>query len=117
MYAAYYQNPAGPTLVVAIGTVLIVWCCWREVTFLEASRFAQENDLMFVETSALSGENVEEAFLKCARTILNKIETNELDPDKVGSGIQYGDSALRRAHRNAVPQPTPSATDSCCRGF
>ncbi|XP_068524463.1 ras-related protein Rab-4B isoform X1 [Anas acuta] len=44
----------------------------REVTFLEASRFAQENELMFLETSALTGENVEEAFLKCARTILNK---------------------------------------------
>uniref|UniRef100_A0A8D0EXK8 Ras-related protein Rab-4B n=1 Tax=Strix occidentalis caurina TaxID=311401 RepID=A0A8D0EXK8_STROC len=41
----------------------------REVTFLEASRFAQENELMFLETSALTGENVEEAFLKCARTI------------------------------------------------
>ncbi|NXC33290.1 RAB4B protein, partial [Campylorhamphus procurvoides] len=46
----------------------------REVTFLEASGFAQENELMFLETSALSGENVEEAFLKCARSILNKIE-------------------------------------------
>lgn len=74
----------------------------REVTFLEASRFAQENgeglcprpappginellgnaavpsaELMFLETSALTGENVEEAFLKCARTILNKIESGE----------------------------------------
>lgn len=94
----------------------------REVTFLEASRFAQENgnwwslclfffssyswfilsfvvssffstlsfffhpehvlffffahvELMFLETSALTGENVEEGFLKCARTILNKIDS------------------------------------------
>ncbi|XP_054714653.1 ras-related protein Rab-4B [Uloborus diversus] len=46
----------------------------REVTFLEASRFAQENELMFLETSALTGENVEEAFLKCSKTILAKIE-------------------------------------------
>ena len=30
---------------------------------------------MFLETSALTGENVEEAFLKCSRTILSKIET------------------------------------------
>lgn len=29
---------------------------------------------MFLETSALTGENVEEAFLKCSRTILTKIE-------------------------------------------
>jgi GTPase SAR1 family protein len=59
----------------------------REVTFLEASRFAQENgaypivelantsDLMFIETSAKTGENVEEVFVKCAKTILNKIES------------------------------------------
>ena len=66
----------------------------REVTFLEASRFAQENgrkyncrwarlvvmvasfylELMFLETSALTGENVEESFLKCARSILSKID-------------------------------------------
>jgi len=30
---------------------------------------------MFLETSALNGENVEEAFLKCTRTILAKIES------------------------------------------
>lgn len=68
----------------------------REVTFLEASRFAQENELMFLETSALSGDNVEEAFLKCGRSILTKIESGVLDPEKMGSGIQYGDSSLRK---------------------
>lgn len=60
----------------------------REVTFLEASRFAQENELMFLETSALTGENVEEAFLKCARTILNKIDSGEAPTSRDGSGRQ-----------------------------
>eukprot|EP00029_Vermamoeba_vermiformis_P002405 TRINITY_DN12778_c0_g1_i1.p1 TRINITY_DN12778_c0_g1~~TRINITY_DN12778_c0_g1_i1.p1 ORF type:complete len:209 (-),score=70.23 TRINITY_DN12778_c0_g1_i1:54-680(-) len=46
----------------------------REVTFLEASRFAQENDLMFLETSAKTGEGVDEAFVKCAKTILSRVE-------------------------------------------
>lgn len=32
-------------------------------------------ELMFLETSALTGENVEEAFMQCARKILNKIES------------------------------------------
>ena len=50
--------------------------------------FAQENDLVFVETSAKTGENVEEAFLKCSRTILAKIETGELDPERIGSGMK-----------------------------
>ncbi|GAB5578387.1 ras-related protein Rab-4B [Prionailurus iriomotensis] len=54
----------------------------REVTFLEASRFAQENELMFLETSALTGENVEEAFVQCARKILNKIESESTDDDR-----------------------------------
>ena len=58
----------------------------REVTFLEASRFAQENDLIFLETSAKTGDSVEEAFLKCSKTILAKIETGELDPERIGSG-------------------------------
>ncbi|XP_042627611.1 ras-related protein Rab-4B-like [Cyprinus carpio] len=79
----------------------------REVTFLEASRFAQENELMFLETSALTGENVEEAFLKCARTILNKIESGELDPERMGSGIQYGDASLRQ-----LRQPRGSAAQA-----
>ena len=35
-------------------------------------------ELMFLETSALTGENVEEAFLKCSRTILNKIESGNV---------------------------------------
>ena len=49
-------------------------------------RFAQENDLIFLETSAKTGESVEEAFLKCSKTILAKIETGELDPERIGSG-------------------------------
>lgn len=81
----------------------------REVTFLEASRFAQENELMFLETSALTGENIEETFLKCAKSILTKIETGELDPERLGSGIQYGDASLRRLKR----QPTPTQRSNC----
>jgi Ras-related protein Rab-4B len=53
-------------------------------------------ELSFLETSALTGENVEEVFLKCARSILTKIDAGELDPDRMGSGIQYGDARLRR---------------------
>ena len=35
------------------------------------------SELMFLETSALTGENVEETFLKCARSILTKIESGK----------------------------------------
>ncbi|XP_067412746.1 ras-related protein Rab-4B-like [Emydura macquarii macquarii] len=91
----------------------------REVTFLEASRFAQENELMFLETSALTVENVEEAFLKCARTILNKIESGELDPERMGSGIQYGDASLRQLRQPRGPKHRASshaAARGCAQG-
>mmetsp|Transcript_22133 Transcript_22133/g.39225 ORF Transcript_22133/g.39225 Transcript_22133/m.39225 type:complete len:203 (+) Transcript_22133:65-673(+) len=55
----------------------------REVTLLEASRFAQENDLLFMETSALTGECVDEVFLKCTSSIVSKIEGGLIDPDSL----------------------------------
>lgn len=52
----------------------------REVPLLEGTRLAQEESAMFLETSALTGENVEEVFFKCARTILTKIENGHIEP-------------------------------------
>lgn len=45
----------------------------REVSYEEASRFAEENGLIYLETSAKTGENVEEAFLKTARIIMERV--------------------------------------------
>jgi len=84
----------------------------REVSFLEASRFAQENDLMFLETSALTGEGVSEVFLKCARTILSKIESGVLDPDSMNSGVQPG--SRKATAKNGKTQKlggTPAKTE------
>ena len=33
-----------------------------------------------MEASAMTGECVEEVFIKCATTIINKIDSGELDP-------------------------------------
>ena len=60
----------------------------RQVTFLEASRCAQENDILFLETSALTGEGVEEVFVKVTRLILSKIEDGTIDPTTMTSGGQ-----------------------------
>ena len=43
-------------------------------------------ELMFLESSALTGENVEETFLQCARSILTKIESGIL---RVFSSFHY----------------------------
>lgn len=70
------------------------------------------SELMFLETSAKTGENVEEAFLKCSKTILAKIENGELDPERIGSGIQYGTGTSKRLNAPKKPARTPS--DCAC---
>ncbi|KAM5144449.1 ras-related protein Rab-4A isoform 3-T5 [Callospermophilus lateralis] len=102
----------------------------REVTFLEASRFAQENELMFLETSALTGENVEEAFVQCARKILNRIES---EVDLMGTLLQLAETAQEPRNKPDVrddtgrcvracdfpvpcPPPCPRAHALCCVG-
>jgi Ras-related protein Rab-4B len=60
--------------------------------------------LIFVECSAFNGENVDEAFLKCARSILTCIEAGQINPDKIGSGIQFGDLSLRQLQRSTEKQ-------------
>ena len=46
----------------------------REVSVEEAGRWASREGIGFLEVSALDGTNVEEAFLRCARQILTKVE-------------------------------------------
>jgi Ras-related protein Rab-4B len=60
----------------------------RQVSFLEASRFVQEQDILFMETSALTGENVQEAFNTLAQRILNKVEEGMCDPADTRIGNQ-----------------------------
>lgn len=50
----------------------------RAINYMEAAKFAQENSVSFLETSALNGENVNESFICLARNILNKIENGLL---------------------------------------
>jgi len=85
----------------------------REVTFLEASRFAQENDLMFLESSAKTGDNIEEVFVKCAKTILHKIETGVIKPEDMGSGIQVGTTVKKRRTPSTVPKKEVPDDDGC----
>ncbi|KAM0791375.1 hypothetical protein ACM66B_005840 [Microbotryomycetes sp. NB124-2] len=87
----------------------------RQVPYLEASRWAQAHDIIFLETSSLTGENVEQPFILLARSILLAIETGELDPEKAGSGVSYGERALRRVSSwGSSLKPPPTKTFGCC---
>lgn len=51
----------------------------RGVRFIDASVFCQEQGVQLLETSSLIGENVEEAFHKISKAILNKIDDGQLE--------------------------------------
>jgi Ras-related protein Rab-14 len=60
----------------------------RDVTYEEAAQFAKENGLIFVESSAKTGENVEEAFLKTAKLIFQSVQEGNVDLTAEGGGVQ-----------------------------
>jgi len=65
----------------------------RMVSTEEGQRFAQEHGLLFLETSAKSAVNVEEAFVKTAEGIHRKIDAGECDLSAELSGIKVGSQA------------------------
>ncbi|RNA03820.1 ras-related Rab-4B, partial [Brachionus plicatilis] len=75
---SYYRGAAGALLV-------------YDITSRDSFNSLQNwLNLIFVECSALNGELVEEAFLKCARIIMTSIESGQINPERMGSGIQNG---------------------------
>ena len=87
----------------------------RAVTTEEGEAFAAERGLLFMETSAKTAHNVEEAFTSTAHAIHDKIQqgvldvTNEVCGIKVGyGGVQQGGGAVR------LDSVAPAAKSSCC---
>merc|ERR1712130_1035785 len=62
----------------------------RQVSTEEGQKFAQENGLLFIETSAKTPKNVEEAFTKPASTIYQRVKDGDIDPGDQSSGVQIG---------------------------
>jgi hypothetical protein len=59
----------------------------REVSTEEAELWAKEEGLLFVEASAKSGQNVEDAFVQAASDILSKIRRGVFDDNRVSEGF------------------------------
>eukprot|EP01125_Pyxidicula_operculata_P022893 TRINITY_DN9663_c0_g1_i1.p1 TRINITY_DN9663_c0_g1~~TRINITY_DN9663_c0_g1_i1.p1 ORF type:complete len:214 (+),score=25.16 TRINITY_DN9663_c0_g1_i1:23-664(+) len=79
----------------------------RDVTTEEASKFASENGLLFLETSAKTGENVEEMFVNTAQIIFQNINDGTLAPNDFGV-------TKRPPVDPSNPKPTdPSQQDEC----
>eukprot|EP00351_Strombidinopsis_sp_SopsisLIS2011_P002189 CAMPEP_0116886820 /NCGR_PEP_ID=MMETSP0463-20121206/20787_1 /TAXON_ID=181622 /ORGANISM="Strombidinopsis sp, Strain SopsisLIS2011" /LENGTH=77 /DNA_ID=CAMNT_0004547857 /DNA_START=366 /DNA_END=599 /DNA_ORIENTATION=- len=62
----------------------------RQVSTEEGQKFAKDNNLIFMETSAATATNVEDAFLKTSENILTNIDNGVYDLSYDKSGIRVG---------------------------
>ncbi|KAF9524450.1 ras-domain-containing protein [Crepidotus variabilis] len=79
----------------------------REVPYAEAEQFAKDEGLLFVEASAKSGVNVEQAFVNASVDILEKIKKGIFD-DNRSPGVKSS-----KPNTNLTLEGT-TASSSCC---
>ena len=60
----------------------------RQVSQEEGQKFAEENNLVFFETSALNGNNIEEIFVQSATELVKRLDSGELKADLNNTGIK-----------------------------
>lgn len=80
----------------------------RAVSLEEGEDFAREHGLLFLETSAKTSLNVDEAFLETATKIYDKVKQGTIDARNDSYGIKIGQSS------GAVDAALPAKTNSCC---
>lgn len=66
----------------------------RKVTYEEGLRYAKEQGIAFLESSAKSGSNVDEIFNVLSETILNRIEDGSIET-KNHPGIKIGEEKYK----------------------
>ena len=86
----------------------------RAVTTEEGEAFAKEHGLVFMETSAKTAHNVEEAFINTARKIYDKIEQGVFDVSNEAYGIKVGYGASGAGPQTVNPGDKREAKGGGC---
>lgn len=83
----------------------------RQVSSEEAKEFAQENNLLYMETSAKMGTNVEESFVSTAKKIFSNIERGTIDANTMDSGVSFPVSSMM--HASALNDSSSQYPSTC----
>ncbi|XP_058037435.1 ras-related protein Rab-2B isoform X3 [Ahaetulla prasina] len=111
---SYYRGTAGALLVYDITSDMEHR---RVVQKEEGEAFAREHGMVFMETSAKTAANVEEAFLNTAKAIYRKIQQGELDISNEGNGIRIGSKQPAVIPGGSPLRPGPQGSgdrSGCC---
>ena len=109
-----------------IGLVLVGNKCdmenQRQVQSALAKQFAKENNLLFLETSAKNGNNIEKIFQILSEQILTKIDAGLINPDNE-LGIKKGndsnhlktpESSSKKIAKVVIDEDQPQTQNSKC---
>uniref|UniRef100_A0A7S4LQF6 Uncharacterized protein n=1 Tax=Oxyrrhis marina TaxID=2969 RepID=A0A7S4LQF6_OXYMA len=84
----------------------------REVSYEEGAKFAQENGLIFEETSAKTAHKVEDAFITTATRIYGNVKAGVYDLNNDAHGIKVGMPAPNTD--GGAGAAGPQQRGSCC---
>ncbi|OMJ78386.1 hypothetical protein SteCoe_21819 [Stentor coeruleus] len=101
------KNNGNPNMVIVLVANKIDLDSQRVVSKEEAEKFAKENKLLYLETSAKTAYNVNETFLRTGKEVLMKIINGEIDPLTNNAGIKVGGESQKVG---------PSSKTTCCSG-
>lgn len=82
----------------------------RAVSYEEGEKFARQHDLIFMETSAKNDENVEEAFIRTAKIIYDKIQRGVIDVNNEMNGVKVGNVSTT----DLINDNTDQSRSRCC---
>ncbi|KAI1300656.1 Ras- protein Rab-2A [Mortierella claussenii] len=84
----------------------------RAVSYEEGEAFAKANGLFFMETSAKTAANVEEAFVETATNIYEKIQSGVFDIHNEAHGIKIGPM---HTGGSSLPIGAANSGGACCQ--
>ena len=81
----------------------------RIVSKEEGQKFAEDNGLLFFETSAQDGTNIEEMFTQATSNIVKRVESGKIQLDTHNTGIKIG-----KYPNKEVEQALEKKKKGCC---
>ncbi|KAJ6253609.1 rab2a [Anaeramoeba flamelloides] len=80
----------------------------RKVSKEVAQQFADENGMVYIETSAKTAENIEDAFYSCAEKVYESVKDGKMDSIGIGTSVKPIGKEIQEI------EPVKEKSGGCC---